>query len=316
MGNRIVDGPGAALRLDSRAAGNGIRKAEVGMSKSLEQKKIEQIENLPTLPEVANRLLRIINDPTTTAVDVANLISRDLSLTSKVLRLANSAFYGIPRTVTTVQNAVVILGLKVINTMVFSITVVKMFPGDGRNEMFSRKKFWAHSLACAVLSRQLALRMRKFTLFDPEECFCAGLIHDIGRIVLDQYFHENFLKAIQKGMEERISLTQAENEVFGFNHTDVGDWLTSRWELPQDIRVPIVFHHSPGKTEYAREITTLVHLADGLCYDVGFGLPGLEVKPALDSALIAQLGFTQEDLEAVKAGAHEEIEKFQAAFEI
>jgi len=286
------------------------------MSKSLEQKKIEQIENLPTLPEVANRLLRIINDPTTTAVDVANLISRDLSLTSKVLRLANSAFYGIPRTVTTVQNAVVILGLKVINTMVFSITVVKMFPGDGRNELFSRKKFWAHSLACAVLSRQLALRMRKFTLFDPEECFCAGLIHDIGRIVLDQYFHENFLKAIQKGMEESISLTQAENEIFGFNHSDVGDWLTSRWELPQDIRVPIVFHHSPGKTEYAREITTLVHLADGLCYDLGYALPGLEVKPALDAALIAHLGFTQEDLDAVKAGAHEEIEKFQAAFEI
>lgn len=286
------------------------------MSKSLEQKKIEQIENLPTLPEVANRLLKIINDPTTTAVDVANLISRDLSLTSKVLRLANSAFYGIPRTVTTVQNAVVILGLKVINTMVFSITVVKMFPGDGRNELFSRKKFWAHSLACAVLSRQLALRMRKFTLFDPEECFCAGLIHDIGRVVLDQYFHENFLKAIQKAMQSKVSLLQAENEIFGFNHTDVGDWLTSRWELPQDIRVPIVHHHNPGKSEYAREITTLVHLADSMCYDIKYSLPGVETRPPVDDALIAQLGFTQEDLDSVKASAAEEIEKFQAAFEI
>jgi HD-like signal output (HDOD) protein len=286
------------------------------MSKSLEQKKIEQIENLPTLPEVANKLLKIINDPTTTAVDVANLISRDLSLTSKVLRLANSAFYGIPRTVTTVQNAVVILGLKVINTMVFSITVVKMFPGDGRNEMFSRKKFWAHSLACAVLSRQLALRMRKFTLFDPEECFCAGLIHDIGRIVLDQYFHENFVKAIQTAVEKKIPLVQAEHDVFGFDHQDVGDWLTSRWELPQDIRVPIVYHHRPAKTEYAREITTLVHLADSLCYEIGFNLPGLEARPPVDSALINQLGFTQEDLDAVKACAHDEIEKFQAAFEI
>lgn len=286
------------------------------MSKSLEQKKIEQIENLPTLPEVANKLLKIINDPTTTAVDVANLISRDLSLTSKVLRLANSAFYGIPRTVTTVQNAVVILGLKVINTMVFSITVVKMFPGDGRNELFSRKKFWAHSLACAVLSRQLALRMRKFTLFDPEECFCAGLIHDIGRIVLDQFFHENFIKAIKASAEKKIPLVDAETSVFGFSHQEVGDWLTSRWELPQDIRIPIVYHHNPSKTEYAREITTLVHLADSLCYDLGLNLPGLDAKPPLDTALITQLGFTTEDLEAVKASAHEEIEKFHAAFEI
>lgn len=286
------------------------------MSKSLEQKKIEQIENLPTLPEVANKLLKIINDPTTTAVDVANLISRDLSLTSKVLRLANSAFYGIPRTVTTVQNAVVILGLKVINTMVFSITVVKMFPGDGNSSLFSRKKFWAHSLACAVLSRQLALRMRKFTLFDPEECFCAGLIHDIGRVVLDQYFHENFLKAIQSAKERKVPLLQTETEIFGFSHMDVGDWLTSRWELPQDIRVPIVHHHQPGKTEYAKEITTLVHLADSLCYDIKFGLPGLEARPPVDNALVASLGFTQEDLDAVKANAAEEIEKFQAAFEI
>lgn len=286
------------------------------MSKSLEQKKIEQIENLPTLPEVANKLLKIINDPTTTAVDVANLISRDLSLTSKVLRLANSAFYGIPRTVTTVQNAVVILGLKVINTMVFSITVVKMFPGDGRNELFSRKKFWAHALACAVLARQLALRMRKFTLFDPEECFCAGLIHDIGRVVLDQFFHENFVKAIQMAMDRKIPLTQAESEVFGFNHSDVGDWLTSRWELPQDIRVPIVAHHNPSKTEYGREITTLVHLADSLCYEIGHGLPRLDVRPPVEAALIDQLGFTPEDIEAVKAGAAEEIEKFQAAFRI
>ncbi len=286
------------------------------MSKSLEQKRIEQIENLPTLPEVANRLLRIINDPTTTAVDVANLISRDLSLTSKVLRLANSAFYGIPRTVTTVQNAVVILGLKVINTMVFSITVVKMFPGDGNNPLFSRKKFWAHSLACAVLSRQLALRMRKFTLFDPEECFCAGLIHDIGRIVLDQFFHENFLKAIQNAITNKTSLLQAESEVFGFTHTDVGDWLTSRWELPQDIRIPIVHHHSPGRTEFAREITTLVHLADSLCFELGYILPGLETKPELDHASISLLGFTAEDLEEVKASAGEEISKFQAAFEI
>jgi putative nucleotidyltransferase with HDIG domain len=191
-----------------------------------------------------------------------------------------------------------------------------MFPGDGRNELFSRKKFWAHSLACAVLARQLALRMRKFTLFDPEECFCAGLIHDIGRVVLDQFFHENFIKAVQTAMDRKIPLIQAETEVFGFSHMDVGDWLTSRWELPQDIRVPIVHHHAPGKTEYAREITTLVHLADSLCYDIQFNLPGLDVRPPVDNELVAQLGFTQEDLDAVKSSALEEIEKFHSAFEI
>jgi HD-like signal output (HDOD) protein len=286
------------------------------MNKNLERKKIEQIENLPTLPEVANKLLRIINDPITTAHDVANLISRDLSLTSKVLRLANSAFYGVPRTVATVHNAVVILGLKVINTMVFSITVVKMFPADGRHELFPRKKFWSHSVAVAVLSKLLALRMRKFSLFDPEECFCAGLIHDLGRVVMDQYLHEDFIKAVKLSVADGITLLEAEQKVFGFDHSDVGDWLTARWELPNDIRVPIVYHHRPLQSPEAKEIAGVVHLADALAHSMDFGMPKLKASPMPDAALIASLGLSEEDIEGAKEEALGEIENLVAALEI
>ncbi len=286
------------------------------MAKSPEQKKIEQIDNLPTLPEVANKLYRIINNPTTTASDVANLISRDVSLTSKVLRLANSAFYGIPRTVTTVQNAVVILGLKVINTMVFSISVVKIFPADSNNEFFSRKKFWNHSLACAIMSRRLAQGMKRFSLSDPEECFCAGLIHDIGRVVLDQYFHENFLKAIQLAHKDRIALVEAEDRIFGFNHSHVGDWLTARWELPVDIRTPIIHHHSPGAAEQGKEITYLVHLADFLCHEAGYTLPGIEASPPLNTEVAEYLGLTKEDMDAAKTDLAEELSILQSALEV
>ncbi len=285
-------------------------------NKNLERKKIEQIENLPTLPEVANKLLRIINDPMTTAQDVANLISRDLSLTSKVLRLSNSAFYGVPRTVATVHNAVVILGLKVINTMVFSITVVKMFPADGRHDLFPRKKFWSHSVAVAVLSKLLALRMRKFSLFDPEECFCAGLIHDLGRIVMDQYLHDDFTKAVKIAMEEGIPLTDAEQRVFGFDHSDVGDWLTARWELPGDIRVPIVYHHRPQLAPEAKEIAGVVHVADALAHAMDYGTPKIKSPPPPDPALIASLGLSEEDLVEAREECVGEIENLIAALEI
>lgn len=285
-------------------------------NKNLERKKIEQIENLPTLPEVANKLLRIINDPITTAQDVANLISRDLSLTSKVLRLSNSAFYGVPRTVATVHNAVVILGLKVINTMVFSITVVKMFPADGRHDLFPRKKFWSHSVAVAVLSKLLALRMRKFSLFDPEECFCAGLIHDLGRIVMDQYLHDDFTKAVKIAVEEGIPLTEAEQRVFGFDHSDVGDWLTARWELPGDIRVPIVYHHRPQLAPEAKEIAGVVHVADALAHAMDYGTPKIKAPPLPDPALIASLGLSDEDLLGAREECVGEIENLIAALEI
>jgi HD-like signal output (HDOD) protein len=286
------------------------------MNKNLERKKIEQIENLPTLPEVANKLLRIINDPLTTAHDVANLISRDLSLTSKVLRLANSAFYGVPRTVATVHNAVVILGLKVINTMVFSITVVKMFPADGRHELFPRRKFWSHSVAVAVLSKLLALRMRKFSLFDPEECFCAGLIHDVGRVVMDQYLHEEFIKAVKMAAADNMTLLEAEQKVFNFDHSDVGDWLTARWELPNDLRMPIIYHHRPAQATEAKEIVGVVHLADAMAHAMDFGMPKIKASPMPDAALIASLGLAEEDLEGAREEALGEIENLVAALEI
>jgi len=293
-----------------------MRTWKYAMNKSLERKKIEQIENLPTLPEVANKLLRIINDPITTAQDVANLISRDLSLTSKVLRLANSAFYGVPRTVATVHNAVVILGLKVINTMVFSITVVKLFPNDGRSEQFPRKKFWSHSVAVAVLSKMLALRMRKFSLFDPEESFCAGLIHDIGRIVMDQYLHDDFTKALKLAKEQNITLSEAEFKVFGFTHSEAGDWLTQRWELPGDIRAPIIWHHKPLEASEAREITALVHLADALAWQMDFGMPGFKAPPDPEITFVQSLGLTLEDLDGAKQECLGEIEQLVSALEI
>ncbi len=284
------------------------------INKNLHRKKIEKIANLPTLPEVASTLLQIINDPTTSASDAANLISRDLSLTSKVLRLANSAFYGIPRTITTVQNAVVILGLKVINTLVLSITVFEMFPSDRRNQYFDRKKFWQHSLACAVIAKQLALRMRRFNLFDPEECFCAGLLHDIGKVVMDQYLREEFDASLQMARTKSMPLYQCEAEIIGADHCEVGDWLTSRWDLPQDIQLPIVHHHAPQNAPAAREITILVHLSDVICYELGYTVPGLDAKPELNSALVAQLGFSAEEIESVKSIIHDEVEKLQVAF--
>jgi HD-like signal output (HDOD) protein len=222
----------------------------------------------------------------------------------------------VPRTVATVHNAVVILGLKVINTMVFSITVVKMFPADGRHELFPRRKFWSHSVAVAVLSKLLALRMRKFSLFDPEECFCAGLIHDVGRVVMDQYLHEEFIKAVKMAAADNITLLEAEQKVFNFDHSEVGDWLTARWELPNDLRMPIIYHHRPAQATDAKEIVGVVHLADALAHAMDFGMPKIKASPMPDAALIASLGLAEEDIEGAREEALGEIENLVAALEI
>jgi HD-like signal output (HDOD) protein len=158
--------------------------------------------------------------------------------------------------------------------------------------------------------------MRKITLLDPEECFCAGLIHDIGRIVLDQHFHEEFVKAVVEAKASGISLVDSEKRELGFDHTEVGDWLTARWELPHEIRSPIIHHHSPREAAHAKEITSLVHLADHLCYEIDFSLPGVTARPYRDSELIEQMGFSEDDLDAVRADSIGEIEKMKVLLEL
>lgn len=272
--------------------------------------KIEHFTNLPTLPLVASRLMQIINDPATSASDVAFIVGQDLSLSAKVLRLSNSAFYGIPHSITSIKNAVVILGLKVINTMVLSLTVFDMFPDDkNRSSLFNRKAFWLHSLSCGLIAKYLSSRMRKVVLFDPEEAFCAGLLHDIGKVVMEQYLHEDFHTALDYAVKNAIPIHEAEQHLLGYNHTNVAAWLTGSWGLPAEIRQSLIHHHSPAESIECQDIVTLSHLADWLCYETGMVLDPEYQKPTLDEQSVERLKLAEADIAAIKEALPSELEK-------
>lgn len=273
------------------------------------QDKIKHIANLPTLPQVATRLMKIINDPLTSSNDVAFVVGQDLSLSAKILRLANSAFYGIPRSITNINNAVVILGLKVINTMVLSLTVFDMFPGDKKQFLFDRKAFWVHSLSCGLTAKLLAGKLKKLVLFDPEEAFCAGLLHDIGKVVMEQYMHDDFHKALLLARENNIPMYDAEKEVLGFAHTDVAEWLTSSWGLPTEIQLSLVNHHTPSQSQQNHDLITLCHLSDWLCYETGMVVDKEYKQPTLDQRGVAMLKISEPDIEETKKLLAQEIEK-------
>lgn len=279
--------------------------------------KIQHVANLPTLPQIASHLIHVINDPLTSASDVAFIIGQDLSLSAKVLRLANSAFYGIPRSITNINNAVVILGIKVINTMVLSLTVFDLFPEDKKTKaVFDRKKFWLHSLSCGVISKFLAAKVKKLILFDPEEAFCAGLLHDIGKVVMEQYLHDDFQKALAISVEENCTLYEAEIKVFGFSHCEVAEWLTQSWSLPFDIQLPMIYHHTPQDALQCQEIVLLCHLADIICYEVGMTIDPSFRAPELQPGAIETLKLTNEDVEEVKNVYYKEVEKLTSFLDI
>jgi HD-like signal output (HDOD) protein len=279
--------------------------------------KIQHVANLPTLPQVASHLIHVINDPLTSASDVAFIIGQDLSLSAKVLRLANSAFYGIPRSITNINNAVVILGIKVINTMVLSLTVFDLFPENKKSPtVFDRKKFWLHSLSCGVIAKYLASKVKKLILFDPEEAFCAGLLHDIGKVVMEQYLHDDFQKALFISIKEEISLYEAEMKIFGFSHSDVAEWLTQSWSLPYDIQLPMIYHHTPHDATQCQEIVLLCHLADRICYETGMSIDPKFKFPDLIPGTIETLKLTPADIEEVKTVFPKELEKLSMFLEI
>jgi HD-like signal output (HDOD) protein len=280
------------------------------------QSRVEQITNLPTLPAIVSRLMHIVNDPSSSSGDVASIVGQDLALSAKILRLANSAFYGMPRAVTSIHNAVVILGLKVINTIVLSLTVFDMFPNEKRSSQFDRTAFWRHSTSCALICRFLASRMKTFVLFDKEEAFCAGLLHDIGRIVMEQYLHDDFHRALKAAKHKHLPLYIAEVETLGYAHTDVAGWLTAKWDLPPVTRHPMVYHHTPLDTKEHHQMVALCHWADALCYELKLTIGDDYTKPPFIEGATKDLGLTADDIEALKLNLNTELEKVNIFCEI
>jgi len=272
------------------------------------QNRIRTIANLPTLPHIASRLMRIVNAPATSANTVAAVVAQDVSLSAKVLRLANSAFYGIPKSINTLNSAVVILGFKIIETMVLSLTVFDMFSGGvSKPTLFDRKAFWKHSLRCGVISRLLAFRRRKNFAVAPEEAFCAGLLHDIGKIVMEQYLNADFHKALHHAQMYDVSVFEAEKAVLGYTHCDVASWLTGTWSLPDEIVQPIICHHEPEEASVCADAVIICHIADAVSKIEAESLPD-EAADRLEPKL-KTLGLSARDLADIYVEIPAEMEK-------
>jgi putative nucleotidyltransferase with HDIG domain len=278
------------------------------------QEKVQGIRTLPTLPQVASRLISIMNSELTSAGDVAKLIGQDPSLAARVLRLANSAFYGMPRSITNVNNAVVILGLKAITTMVVSLSVFDMFPQDKSSTLFDRKAFWKHCLSCAQIGRLLTRKVKVVLGFDQEEAFCAGLLHDIGKIVMEQYLHDDFRTALDLGQRKGFPSYEAEREALGYDHCTVAQWLIERWDLPAELHLPIVFHHAPSESQEQADGVALIHYADWICHAVELQQNLTTSMPHLELQAISRLKIDMQDIEAIKTSIPEEVDKVSAMF--
>ncbi len=276
---------------------------------------IEQIDSLPSLPAIVTRLIQVVNSPDTSAEDAAKLIQKDPALTTKMLRLANSAFYGIPRSISSVASAVVILGFNTIRSLVLSATVMKLFSNE-KDLTIDKERFWKHSIVCAMTAKSIVRQFINIRMMDPESAFCAGILHDIGKLIFSEFAQADYVDVTNYAREKKVPLLVAEKAVLGINHAEIGKILADKWALPLDLEYALVYHHDPGKAETLTDLVTTVHMADILTHRAGLGLWEDEVVVDEWSNARSILGIDDKEYERIMQFLEENVDKSKEFIDI
>lgn len=247
---------------------------------------VESVKTVYSLPDSYERVSKKVDDAKSSVADIAKTISMDQGLSVRLLKLANSAFYGFPSRIETISSAVMIIGARELRDLALATAVVALFK-DVPEKLCDMKSFWRHSLACGLTARLLAARRRES---NPERYFVAGLLHDVGRLVIFQRMPDVAAKVMERAKAENQLVVAMERAELGFDHAKVGSHLLEFWRLPASLRDAVGNHHSFGSTLRYPVECAMVHSADVISGALSFGCSGESRVPVLNSDAWALAG--------------------------
>jgi HD-like signal output (HDOD) protein len=278
---------------------------------------ISDISHIATLPEITLKIIELVEDPSSTAQDLHKVIANDPALCSRILKVVNSAFYGLPRQIGSINRAIVLLGLNAVKNIAIATSLTKLFRGGELCARFSAKDLWIHSIATAACAK---LTCDELKLGVSDEAFLAGLIHDIGIMVEVQALRHELLQVFEEMTFDSngtptCSMLEIEQRILGADHQAFGSGLCEAWKFPKSFTYVTQHHHDPSALPAAnRMLTAIVHVADRLAAQAGFGFRGDLQSLEMDANILADLRLTEEHLEAVKAGLPEAFGEIEATF--
>lgn len=242
-----------------------------------------------SLPIIYSRINEAVNNPRSSTADISTIISDDPGLTSRLLKLVNSAFYGFPSKIDTISRALFIVGTRQLRDLALSTSIINLFNGISKS-LVDMESFWRHSIACGVAAKVLATYRR--TEVNVERFFVAGIVHDIGRLIIykkkPQEAHQALLLAKNGGELLHI----AERNIFGFDHAEVGRLLMQMWKLPPNIEEVVAFHHQPQRAVLYPMEAAVVHVADIIAHGLQLGSSGEHRVPPLKESAWDLIGLS------------------------
>lgn len=259
---------------------------------------IQSVDNLPALPHVVTRVMELTDDPDASIQDINAVLQQDQGMTARVLRMANSAFYGFPRRIATVTDATILLGFKTLRSILMAASVNDLMNKDMDGYALENGNLWKHSQFVAYAARLIA-KKAGFTSLDL--AYTAGLLHDIGKIILDSYLKESYQEVISKVNNQQVTFLEVENEVIGFNHAQIGARIAQKWNLPDELVESIALHHNPEEAKLNRQLTAIVHLADTIVLYMGVGIGISGLRYSFSGTSLQLLGLGEKDLESLIA---------------
>ena len=278
---------------------------------------IKSISHIATLPEITLKIIELVEDPSSTAQDLHNVIANDPALCSRILKVVNSAFYGLPRQIGSINRAIVLLGLNAVKNIAIAASLSKLFRGGELSPKFSARDLWVHSIATAAAGKLLCDKLK---LGLPDEAFLAGLIHDIGIMVEMQSDRHKLVEVfeqieIAEDGTPLADMREIELRVLGANHEAFGSALCEAWKFPKTFTAVAGHHHEPlSLPAPSRGMPSLVYVADRIAAAGGFGfrsdLTSLEISPDICEAL----SVTREQIEVIKTSLPQAIEDVEATF--
>jgi HD-like signal output (HDOD) protein len=259
---------------------------------------LAKLNAIATLPEVTSKIIATVEDPKSSAAQLHRIVSHDPALVTRILKVVNSAFYGLPGQIASVERAIVLLGLNAVKNIAVAASLGQMFRGVKLCDGFTARDLWTHCIAVAVVSRDLA-KQAKLALAD--EAFLAGMIHDIGILVSLQTWPEPLRAACDRA-KAGTPFIDAETEIVGVDHQLLGKALAEKWQFPMSCQLVAGHHHNPETlADGSRTLVTLVHIADTLCCQQKQGFPLTAQSQVISPELPGAIGIDPAIVEKVRA---------------